>query len=185
MNSFELFEFQDYLAKEDFKKVEYTFVTQCLATDFKEFNTSLGSNSKDYLSYLLASSLLDGTIENNKDGHMKFFAVANGYSERFFQNTMHHVYNLSVIQDKKDIFEALVFTAKDFMNNNKKKLKEFKDMQLQDYLTNFIQETEMDSQFYMLTDYDVHYKKLQSYLLQDKLHQELDVNDSIRKSPKI
>lgn len=184
MNSLELFEFQSYLAQKDFKKVEYIFFTQCIQKEFTEFHTSLGSNSKDYLSYLLASSLIDSTIENNKSGHEKLLRIANGYTECFFQTTIYHTYNLSVVEDKEEIFTVLLETAKE-LGKPKFNSIEFKEMQFRDYVHNFVQEMELNPKFYFLSDYASYHKKLQIYLLQDRLHVELDTNSTKKKSSKI
>lgn len=187
MNSFELFEFHDYLGKEGSKKVEYIFVSQCLQTDFKEFNTSLGSSGQDYLSYIIASALVDETIENNQAGYLKFLSMANGYTERFFQNTIHHTYNLSIINGKEELFNNLLNTAKDFLIDNNKPIKliEFKDIQLRDYIDTIIHEIDMNPKCYLLEDYSSYNKKIQSYLLQDKLQSELNTNSSKKNSHKI
>lgn len=184
MRAFELFEFQDYLTKDEFKKVEYIFTTQCVNNDFTEFKTSLGSNGKDYLSYLVAASLMDGTIENNPTGYTNFFHIANGFNERFFQNTIYHAYNLSVINDKQNIFNGLIMVAMHLSKKNKKDFTDFKEYQLKDYLESMIREINMSNQpntIYLLADYQEHHKKLQSYLLKDELQHELPIHNTENK----
>jgi hypothetical protein len=187
MKAFELFEFQDYLTKDDFKKVESIFIYQCINKKFTEFNTSLGSNSKDYLSYLVAASLIDQTIENNGEGYLKFFNIANGFSERFFQNTIYHVYNLSIIQEKEKVFNDLMNIGLDILYKNKK-IFEFRDYQLQDNIKEVINEINMSNNgnaVYLLEDYQQYYKKLQSYLLNNSLKKELPINSIDKPKNKI
>lgn len=188
MNSFELFEFQEYLEKPYLKTVENVFINQCVTpAEFKEFNnTFLGSQSQDYLSYLVGSALIDGTIPNNKEGYMKFLRIANGLSERFFRNTIHHAYNLSIINNKEKIFDNLISTAQDYMNkHSKSKPVEYVEIQFKDYIKGLLAEIELDPKFFELHDYQANHKKLQSHLLKEQLQEDLETNPIQKKSPKI
>lgn len=185
MNAYDLFEFQDYLSEFDLKKVEYIFSNQCLQKDFKEFHTSLGSNSKDYLSYLTAFSFIDGTIDNNKEGHKQFLTIANGFSERFFQMTIYHCYNLSILNNKEELFRGLIDTSKDILKSWKGNLCDFKQVQFKDYLENIVTEMNLNPNFYDLHNYQKYHQKMQSYVLQEKLKNELPITGSENKKPKL
>lgn len=188
MNARELFEFQDYLTKDDFKKVEYIFTSQCINTEFTQFKTSLGSNSKDYLSYLVADSLMDRTIEHNKDGYTKFFNIANGFTERFFQNVLHHACNLSEIYGKENVFDELICVGMHIIDQSEKDFIEFKDLQLHNNIEDMIKEMNMSHSgvaLYALSDYAEYHKKFQSYLLKNQLQQELPSNSVDRPKNKI
>jgi hypothetical protein len=179
MNARELFEFQDYLLKEDLKKVEYIFASQCINNEFKEFKTSLGSISKDYLSYLVAASLMDKTIANDKDGYEKFFKIANGFTERFFQNVIYHAYNLSEIYGKENVFDELIGVGMNITHKDKEGFIEFKDFALHNNIEDMIKEMNMSNSgvaVYSLSDYAEYHKKLQIYVLKDELQEELPTN---------
>lgn len=179
MKARELFEFQEYLSKDDFKKVEYIFSSQCINTEFTDFKTSLGSNSKDYLSYLVAASLMDRTIENDKAGYIKFFHIANGFTERFFQNVICHAYNLSELYGKENVFDELLGVGMKITEKNKKNFTEFKQYQLHDNIEGIIKEMNMSNSgvaVLSVLDYSEYHKKFQSYLLKDELQEELPTN---------
>lgn len=188
MNARELFEFQDYLLKEDLKKVEYIFTSQCISNEFTEFKTSLGSISKDYLSYLVAASLMDRTIDNNQDGYDKFFKIANGFTERFFQNVIYHACNLSEIYGKENVFDELICTGMHIIDKSKKEFIEFKDFQLHNNIEDMIKEMNMSNSgvaVYSLSDYAEYHKEFQIYLLKNELQEELPTNSLDRPKNKI
>jgi hypothetical protein len=187
MKASEIFEFLDYLEKPYMKKTEDIFLIQCVTPkEFTEFkNTFLGTQSQDYLSYLTASALIDGTIPNDEKGHLKFLRIANGLSERFFRNTIHHAYNLSIINDKEEIFDNMIITAIDYEESNKNIAKEYNEIQFRDYIHNMIMEKQLDPKFFELQDYSLYHKKLQSEFLKNQLNEELDTKQTVKKTPKI
>lgn len=184
MNTFELFEFKDYLDKEQFKKIEFIFLSQCLDDKFTEFKTSLGSNGKDYLSYLIAHALVDGTLENSRLDHQHFFKLANGYTERFFQTTIYHVANISNYLGRENIIPSLVQSAEKFISKPLNK-SDFKDFQMKDYLKNFIDENKLNNSFYILKDYSYSYKQLESLLLKENLDEGLEIKNLKQKNIKL
>ncbi len=186
MNSYDLFEFLDYLDNPYLKKVESILINQCInPTEFKEFNTSLGSHGQDYLSYLVGTALVDGTFPDTTEGHLKFLKVANGLSERFFRNTIHHAYNLSIYNDKEEVFDNMMFIAIDYLKKNNGSTKEYIEIQFRDYINNMVSEKELDPKFFELGQYSMYHKKLQSQFLKNELDEELNSKENQKKLPKI
>lgn len=199
MTTLRLFEFKDFLSKDEFKQVDDIFATECKNKSFVRFNTPFDrfykESRKDYLSYAIASGLVNKTIKNDINGFRRFFKMAVGIQEshRFFSHVIYHTYNLCFLNNQVQTFDKLVTAAKKIIHENQNELpiyllssSSMDDVKLKEHLQVLTRDVMMNGNLgYYLPEYSEYHQSLQKIILKNELEDNLVENKAKKSKLKI